>query len=156
MELKDIKDLIKLVGESDVSEVQIELEGVKVAIKKNAQQVPITYIPEHYFAPAESAKQSVSQPTARVEQPVNEKDNNLIEISAPMVGTFYRAPSPDSPPFVKEGDLVQEGQILCIIEAMKLMNEIQSEYSGRIVRILVNNAEPVEYGQPLFLLEPEK
>ncbi|NLY10491.1 MAG: acetyl-CoA carboxylase biotin carboxyl carrier protein [Firmicutes bacterium] len=156
MELKDIKDLIKLVGETDVSEVQIELEGVKVAIKKNAQQVPITYIPEHYFAPAESAKQSVSQPTAKVEQPVNEKDNNLIEISAPMVGTFYRAPSPDSPPFVKEGDLVQEGQILCIIEAMKLMNEIQSEYSGRIVRILVNNAEPVEYGQPLFLLEPEK
>jgi acetyl-CoA carboxylase biotin carboxyl carrier protein len=81
-------------------------------------------------------------------------DSHLVAIEAPMVGTFYRAPAPDAAPFVTEGDLVKEGQVLCVIEAMKLMNEIEAKAAGRIARVLVENAQPVEYGQPLFLLEP--
>jgi acetyl-CoA carboxylase biotin carboxyl carrier protein len=155
MDIKQIQELIKFVSKSGVNEVSIEQKEFKITIKTN--QAP-TYVTG---APAQAAPQlqaapavvaSVAEPVAAA--PAKEDTSSYLTIKSPMIGTFYRSSSPDKPLFVNVGDEVQAGQVVCIIEAMKLFNEIESEVSGRIVKILVDNASPVEYDQPLFLVEP--
>lgn len=165
MDLNYLKKLLKIVDESGVDEVEIEEEGQKIRIKKspdikvnsqgfvpyqfpaqNFQIVPQTSITNQTSQSAEITKQEEAKP--------QETAVKYHEIKSPIVGTFYRAPSPDADPFVKVGDIVSVGQVLCIVEAMKLMNEIESDVKGKLVKILVENAQPVEYGQTLFLIEP--
>jgi len=156
MDIKQIQELIKFVSRSGVNEVAIEQEDFKITIKTNQ---PPTYqvqaAPQSQAAPA-PAPVVVSVP-AEVKSsaaPAKDENSNYITIKSPMIGTFYRSASPDKPLFVNVGDEIKAGQVICIIEAMKLFNEIESEVSGRIVKILVDNASPVEYDQPLFLVEP--
>lgn len=149
MNLKEIKELIALMNENDLSELEIEREGLRIKLKKRV------LAGEHLQPGLISPQVEVTKQTPqKVETKEQEVPSNLIEIKAPMVGTFYRAPSPESPPYVEVGSVIEEGQVLCIIEAMKLMNEIKSELKGKIVEILVDNAQPVEFGQILFLVEP--
>ena len=151
MDLNLIKKLIKIVEQSDITELSVQEGELKVSISKNREEQKYAVLgapPMHHIqsAPVHSA------PLAEAQAPVN---SNLYEIKSPIVGTFYRASSPDSEPFIKEGDSVALGTVLCIVEAMKLMNEIECDVDGKIVKILVENASPVEYGQPLFLIEKE-
>lgn len=161
MDLKEIQALIKFVSVNEVDEVEINRKDFKLVIKKNPVQyaAPVA-MPQMIQAPqvvnvpsATPAAVPASTPAAAA--PAAEpKADNLITIKSPMVGTFYRSASPESPVFVNVGDEVKSGKVVCIIEAMKLFNEIESEVSGRIVKVLVENASPVEYDQPLFLVEP--
>ncbi len=152
MELKEIKELIRLVAESGVSEVEVERGDFKVSIKKAEEK---TTIIQQVAAPVthtiEAAPIASNHMPAVTSAPAA---SNLITIKSPMIGTYYKTPSPDKPAFVNVGDEIKVGQVLCIVEAMKLFNEIESEVTGRIVKILVENASPVEYDQPLFLVEP--
>jgi len=147
---KELKNLIKLMKENDLTEISIKDAENSVSLKKGGQP---SFVPQVIHAPVntiQSAGQTVV-PSKIVAEP--EVNSNLIEIKSPMVGTFYRSPSPDSPAFVEAGQEIQTGKVLCILEAMKLMNEVKSEIGGKIVKILVENAQPVEFGQPLFLVE---
>ncbi|MEK0421272.1 MAG: acetyl-CoA carboxylase biotin carboxyl carrier protein [Bacteroidetes bacterium] len=158
MDLKEIQALIKFVSTTGVDEVEITRKDFKLSIKKNAVQVtsvaPVA-MPQQIALPAAQAA-PVATPAANVPAAPAPaaKTDNLITIKSPMVGTFYRSSNPDTPAFVNVGDEVKSGKVVCIIEAMKLFNEIESEVSGRIVKVLVENATPVEYDQPLFLVEP--
>jgi acetyl-CoA carboxylase biotin carboxyl carrier protein len=157
MDLKEIQALIKFVSTAGVDEVEINRKDFKLVIKKNAVQVtavsPVA-IPQQIAVPsAQPAPAVAAAPAAPAAAPAPKTDN-LITIKSPMVGTFYRSSNPDTPAFVNVGDEVKTGKVVCIIEAMKLFNEIESEVSGRIVKVLVENATPVEYDQPLFLVEP--
>ncbi|MCE2876651.1 MAG: Biotin carboxyl carrier protein of acetyl-CoA carboxylase [Bacteroidota bacterium] len=155
MDLKEIQALIKFVSTAGVDEVEINQKDFKLLIKKNpAQFTTAQYTPVAVqAAPMTAAPIASAAPVAAA--PVAEpKADNLITIKSPMVGTFYRTPNPESPMFVNVGDDVKPGKVVCIIEAMKLFNEIESEISGKIVKVLVDNATPVEYDQPLFLVEP--
>ncbi|HHN66064.1 MAG TPA: acetyl-CoA carboxylase biotin carboxyl carrier protein [Nitrospirae bacterium] len=143
MNLDEIKALIDLLKDTDISEIQIEKEGVRVKLRRERHL-------SHTFEVLE--RQAVPKEEPKTEQ---EDTGHLVTVTSPIVGTFYRAPSPDSEPFVEVGSKVRKGQVLCIIEAMKLMNEIESEVDGVVVRILVENGQPVEYGEPLFLIEPQ-
>jgi oxaloacetate decarboxylase alpha subunit len=161
MNIKEIKELIELLKGSDVSEIEIEREGVKIKLKKGASSpiiTPSTVITPSQFVPPTTVSSPPQIETPKVEKPSTSevKEENMVTIDSPMVGTFYRAPSPDAQPFVKEGDEIKEGQTVCIIEAMKLMNEIKSEVKGKVVKVLVENGQPVEFGQHLFLIEPFK
>jgi acetyl-CoA carboxylase biotin carboxyl carrier protein len=158
MDIKQIQELIKFVSRSGVNEVAIEQEDFKITIKTNQNptvvhatvpQVPLVQAAAP-VASAPTAPAAVSTPAA----PAAEDNSKYITIKSPMIGTFYRSSSPDKPMFVNVGDEIGTGKVVCIIEAMKLFNEIESEVSGRIVKILVDNASPVEYDQPLFLVEP--
>lgn len=155
MDLKDIQSLIKLVNSTSIDEVSVEKENFRIKIKKNSPQLMAAPMA---VAPAPVAVQSTAPASAApaAERPLAEepKASNLIEIKSPMIGTFYRRPSPDKPNFSEVGDSIGKGDIVCIIEAMKLFNEIESEVSGKIVKILVEDSQPVEYDQPLFLVEP--
>jgi oxaloacetate decarboxylase alpha subunit len=153
MNLEEIRELIRLLNETDVTEFALESQGVKISIKKGqAGGGPAS---EGSLAPQPPEAVRAAAPAGRPEQPQPPApEENLVTVVAPMVGTFYRAPAPDAPPYVEIGDSVHEGQVLCIIEAMKLMNEIEAEAAGEIVDILVENGQPVEYGQPLFLIRP--
>ena len=157
MELKEIKELIKLVSEYGVSEVEVEKGDFKIAIKKtyegviSAPAVSIPVAPVIHQAPV--APVIAAAPAAPAAAPAS-NDAHLLTIKSPMIGTFYSSASPDKPAFVKVGDEIKTGKVVCIIEAMKLFNEIESEISGRIVKVLVENSSPVEYDQPLFLVEP--
>jgi acetyl-CoA carboxylase biotin carboxyl carrier protein len=158
MELKEIQNLIRFVAGQKVDEVQIEQNDFKITIKKNAPEY-VTAMPQVVHtslpsAPAPVVAASPSQVNPAESAPVVESASNLITIKSPMIGTFYRQSKPDSPVFVNVGDEIKPGKVLCIIEAMKLFNEIESEISGRIVKVLVENNTPVEYDQPLFLVEP--
>lgn len=162
MNIKEIKELVKLLVETDITELNLESDGTKVVIKKGSVPGIVGQTPVITVSPAVTPTPAVSMvPSAPavVEQPVEfgEKEEGLkpnqMMIVAPMVGTFYRSSSPDASPYVEMGQMIEAGQVVCIIEAMKLMNEIESEIKGRIVNILVENAQPVEYGQPLFILE---
>lgn len=156
MDFKDIQELIRVISASDVAEVEVEAEGYRVRIAKYRSDLPAAVaVDTQASVPAAGVTEA---PAVSPEAPaVDEEDEtNLVTVVAPMVGTFYRAPSPNSAPYVSEGDVVEEGQTLCIIEAMKLMNEIDSELNGRIVSIMVDNGQPVEYGQPLFLVDPRE
>jgi acetyl-CoA carboxylase biotin carboxyl carrier protein len=142
--LREIRRLADLLRDYGLTEVEVEREGVRIRLRRD-------------LAPAPSASASVPAPAVATVSPADlaaASEAHLLTIEAPMVGTFYRAPSPDAQPFVRDGDRVKKGQVVCIIEAMKLMNEIESKVAGRVVKVLVENTQPVEYGQPLFLLEP--
>ncbi len=156
MDIKQIQDLIRFVAKAGVSEVSIEQEEFKITIK--TQQAP-TYvnatIPALPTAAAPAPVATVVEHTiAPAEAPAAADVSKYITIKSPMIGTFYRSSTPEKPSFVNVGDEIKAGTVLCIIEAMKLFNEIESEVSGRIVKVLVDNASPVEYDQPLFLVEP--
>lgn len=156
MDTKDIQQLIDFISQSGLDEVNIETSDLKISVKRYGSGTP-ALAPAPQAAPAAPAP--VYTPTP---QPVSAapaatpsvEASNYITIKSPMIGTFYRSASPDSPLFAEVGDTISEGKVVCIIEAMKLFNEIESEVSGRIVKILVENATPVEYDQPLFLVEP--
>jgi len=156
MKAQEIQDLIDFISKSGLAEVKIETDEFKLSIKKNAEVSQSKAV--EYAAPAPSPAPAPSAPTAPVEAsapaaPASD-DSKYIEVKSPMIGTFYRTSNPDADPFVNVGDSIKAGQTVCIIEAMKLFNEIESEISGKIVKILVENATPVEYDQPLFLVDP--
>ncbi|MEW6417988.1 MAG: acetyl-CoA carboxylase biotin carboxyl carrier protein [Nitrospirota bacterium] len=143
MELEDLKELIELLKDTDITELQLEKNGTKVKIKR-----------EKILSPIELPIQKSIGLQEKIVGEIEEETQRLITITSPIVGTFYRSPSPDAAPFVEIGATVKKGQVLCIVEAMKLMNEIESEADGIVVKILVENGQPVEYGEPLFLIEP--
>ena len=159
MDTKDIHQLIDFISQSGLDEVNIETSDLKISVKRYGSGTPAaapTYAPASAVAPAPvaaPAPQPAAAPAAPAPAPKADT-SNYITIKSPMIGTFYRSATPDSPLFVEPGDSVSEGKVVCIIEAMKLFNEIESEVSGRIVKVLVENATPVEYDQPLFLVEP--
>jgi acetyl-CoA carboxylase biotin carboxyl carrier protein len=164
MQLKEIQELIKFVSKSGVSEVEIENNGFKIVIK--TPTVSTVQLPQVVTVAA--PQQAIAQPTtAPLQAPVNaepvsvaatpiksEESSRFITVKSPMIGTFYRSSSPEKPPLASVGDEFKKGDVLCIIEAMKLFNEIESEYSGKIVKVLVDDASPVEYDQALFLIDP--
>jgi acetyl-CoA carboxylase biotin carboxyl carrier protein len=152
MKAKEIQELIDYISNSGLAEVKIKTEEFELSIKKYADQGPVRIVESASAPVAPIAPAHIPAPVA-VQPPVVTQ-SNLLEIKSPMIGTFYLTPNPDSPSFVSEGDSVKAGQTVCIIEAMKLFNEIDSEISGKIVKILVANATPVEYDQPLFLVDP--
>lgn len=153
MDIKQIQDLIRFVSKSGVNEVSIEQKDFKITIKTNEAAVPNAMpAPQHITVAAPTAPAAI--PAATVQEPAAVAASNYLTIKSPMIGTFYRSPTPDKPLYVNVGDEIKAGTVVCIIEAMKLFNEIESEVSGRIVKILVDNASPVEYDQPLFLVEP--
>ena len=158
MELKEIQTLIKFISSSKVDEVSIEKKDFRIKIKRNAPEskaAPVQQLPPQQVVsvPAAPSPAAPTAETASSEAPA-EAASNTEEIKSPMIGTFYRKSSPDKPSFVEVGDIVEKGQVICIIEAMKLFNEIESEVSGKIVKVLVDDSQPVEYDQPLFLVEP--
>ncbi|WP_140937514.1 acetyl-CoA carboxylase biotin carboxyl carrier protein [Sphingobacterium lumbrici] len=158
MDIKQIQDLIKFVSKSGVNEVSIEEKDFKITIKTNQEPTYVTAsiptaAPVVAAPPVAAAPTAVSAPAPTAATAVNE-EANFITIKSPMIGTFYRSPGPDKGVFVNVGDEISPGKVLCIVEAMKLFNEIESEVSGKIVKILINDAEPVEYDQPLFLVDP--
>jgi acetyl-CoA carboxylase biotin carboxyl carrier protein len=155
MNLKEIKELIEMLKGTDISELEIERSGVKVRLRKGGDVTFHPVMPRMEYPPSAIVAPAVTEaPISAAEKPAEPEKTDQIKVTAPIVGTFYRASSPDKPPYVDVGDIVKKGQILCIIEAMKLMNEIESETSGKIVQILLENGQPVEYGQPLFAIEP--
>ncbi len=143
MELEDLKDLIELLKETDITELQIEKDGTKVKIKREKILSSIE-MPVH--------KSNVFH--EKIVAETEEDAQRLVTVTSPIVGTFYRSPTPEAAPFVEVGIKVNKGQVLCIVEAMKLMNEIESDVDGIVVKVLVENGQPVEYGEPLFLIEP--
>ena len=152
MNLKEIKEIIALMNDNALSEIEIEREGLKLKLKKTALEAQVmTSVPQYVVESIPSPKMSSMKPLAAPEPTVSK---NHKEIKSPMVGTFYRSPSPEAGLFVEVGQLVEIGQVVCIVEAMKLMNEIKSEIRGKVVEVAVQNAEPVEFGQTLFLVEP--
>lgn len=145
MELEEIKDIISFLKDTDVTELNIEKEGVKIKIKRG-----------YIYGPIEITRTvKPSEETPKIPYPIEavKEEETLHTITSPLVGTFYRSSSPDSPPFVEIGTKVEKGQVLCIIEAMKIMNEIESDVSGVVKKILVESGQPVEYGEPIFLIE---
>ncbi|GAB3539849.1 acetyl-CoA carboxylase biotin carboxyl carrier protein [Spirosoma fluminis] len=159
MDTKDIQQLIDFISQSGLDEVNIETSDLKISVKRYgagapAAPTPVAAAPAPVASvPVASAQAAPAQPVASAPAPKADT-SNYITIKSPMIGTFYRSSNPDTPSFVEVGDSVTEGKVVCIIEAMKLFNEIESEVSGRIVKVLVENATPVEYDQPLFLVEP--
>lgn len=162
MDLKQIKNIIDLIAESDVDEVSIEEGEFKIKVKKQAKvEQPVPPAPVQYQAPQQPAKQAAPQPAQqpsganKAEAANNETQEEVSGdvVESPIVGTFYRSPSPDDDAFVSVGDQVEEGQTLCIIEAMKIMNEIESDFSGEVKKILIEDGEAVEFEQPLFVIE---
>jgi acetyl-CoA carboxylase biotin carboxyl carrier protein len=167
MNQKELKELIEFLIEKDVTEFELERGDVKVRVKRGAETVAGRDV--HYVSVPPMAPPATVEPRAASSAPASAaaaasspppvaapKDEGLHTITSPIVGTFYEAPSPGSPPFVKPGDTVEVGQVLCIIEAMKLMNEIECDVAGEVVKRVVNNGQPVEYGQPLFEVRPRK
>lgn len=161
MDFKQIQELIKMVNKSNIGEVTVEQKDFRVTIKQKedhiTQVVGAPAAPVYAPQPAVAQQSAATAPVANGGGDKPKTDaaaSNLITIKSPMIGTFYRKASPDKPNFVEPGDDVTEGKVVCIIEAMKLFNEIESEVSGKIVKVLVEDASPVEYDQPLFLVEP--
>jgi acetyl-CoA carboxylase biotin carboxyl carrier protein len=164
MKPKEIQELLDFIAQSGLAEVNIETEQFKISVKKH-QDIQPKYIQQvqpvvHQQQPTvtnavEPATAETKKAETTEKQPEPTKANNYITIKSPMIGTFYRSSNPETPSFVNVGDIIEPGKAVCIIEAMKLFNEIESEVSGKIVKILVENASPVEYDQPLFLVEPK-
>ncbi|MFH1856081.1 MAG: acetyl-CoA carboxylase biotin carboxyl carrier protein [Candidatus Omnitrophota bacterium] len=149
MNLKEIKEVIELMNENDLTEIEIEKNGLKLRLSKGQKSV----VQQTREVSMEIARAEIPEAKASAVSP-SDAVEKYLQIKAPMVGTFYRAASPDSSPFLEVGAVVNPGDVVCIIEAMKLMNEIKSEIKGKIKEILVDNGEPVEFDQPLFLVEP--
>lgn len=157
MDIKQIQDLIKFVSKSGVNEVSIEEQDFKITIKTTQEPTYVNAnVPAQVAAPAPQQQiVNTPQPVANTPSAAAANDeSHFVTIKSPMIGTFYRSSSPDKPSFANVGDEISAGQVLCIIEAMKLFNEIESEISGKIVKVLVDNSQPVEYDQPLFLVDP--
>ena len=158
MDIKQIHELVKLVNKSNIGELMIEKEGFKITIKQKKE--PAQIVGQPMVQPVHHIQQSVAPaPSAATEKSSEKKsesakEENLLTIKSPMIGTFYRQAGPGKPLFASVGDEVEVGQVVCIIEAMKLFNEIESEVAGKIVKVLVEDASPVEFDQPLFLVEP--
>jgi acetyl-CoA carboxylase biotin carboxyl carrier protein len=158
MDIKEIQNLIKFVAKSGASEVKLEMDDIKITIKTGGeeraetttfvQQIPVSAAPQVQAQPVEAPASAAPQ------APASDDNSKYITIKSPIIGTFYRKPSPDKPVFVEVGTTIKEGDVLCVIEAMKLFNEIESEVSGKIVKILVDDSSPVEFDQPLFLVDP--
>lgn len=158
MDIKEIQNLIKFVAKSGASEVKLEMDDIKITIKTGGedkgesttyvQQIPMAQAPVA-ATPTPQAPQAPAAPA-----PAADDNSKYITIKSPIIGTFYRKPSPDKPMFVEVGKSIKEGDVLCVIEAMKLFNEIESEVSGKIVKVLVDDSSPVEFDQPLFLVDP--
>ena len=156
MKLKEIQNLIKFVAKSGASEVSLEMENVKITVK-TATDTPNVVVQEPIVIPQQPQvppQQPLITPTNVSESTTPDENNNYITVKSPIIGTFYRKPSPDKPSFVEVGDSISEGTVLCVIEAMKLFNDIESEISGKIVKVLVDDSSPVEFDQPLFLVDP--
>ena len=159
MDLKEIQNLIKFVSNSGVAEVKLETGEIKITIRTTLEgnSPDITYVqqaPMQQALPQAVPVQQASQATTETVAASPEAASNLITIKSPIIGTFYRKPSPDKPMFVEVGSTINKGDVLCVIEAMKLFNEIESEFSGKIVKVLVDDMSPVEFDQPLFLVDP--
>ncbi len=164
MDIKEIQSLIKFVAKSGASEVKLEMEDIKITIRTGSndsstpettivQQIPVAQAPTAAApAPTPAAPQEAAAPSSDSKNA--DDDSKYITIKSPIIGTFYRKPSPDKPPFVEVGSTINQGDVLCVIEAMKLFNDIESEVSGKIVKILVDDSSPVEFDQPLFLVDP--
>lgn len=155
MNQKELRELIEFLKEQDIAEFELERGDVKVRIKRGMAMVPPSLnvaLPAAANITLPAGAEAHSAPPASAKAPAAEE--GLHQVKSPIVGTFYESPSPGSPPFVKPGDSVEPGQVLCIIEAMKLMNEIEADVAGEVVKRLVNNGQPVEYGQPLFSIRP--
>jgi acetyl-CoA carboxylase biotin carboxyl carrier protein len=162
MTIKEVEELIRFVAKANVSEVELETKDVKLVIKTNKaaspevrevhiQQAPVAVaVP----APVQAAPAPVAAAAPPAPKPKADENANHVTIKSPMIGTFYRSPGPDKPPFYNVGDKIEKGKVICIIEAMKLFNEIEAEVSGTLVKVLLNDASPVEYDQPLFLIDP--
>ena len=148
MNLKEIREIINLMNENDLTEIEIEREGTKIKLKKSSGETP------HFVSPRPVEYKVDIQSPPKSSQQTAEAAAGRKEIKSPMVGTFYRSPSPDAPPFVEVGQIVEVGQVVCIVEAMKLMNEIKSEIRGKVIEAAVENGQPVEFGQTLFALDP--
>ncbi|MBB5022563.1 acetyl-CoA carboxylase biotin carboxyl carrier protein [Desulfurispira natronophila] len=155
MNIKDIQALVAQVDSSSVTEVCLEQDNFKLQIRKNTGTVVTTAAAPTPPAAAPVAAPATPAATAPAETPAEEPQVDYAEVKSPIVGTFYSAPSPDSAPYVRVGEKVKKGQVLCIVEAMKIMNEIESEFSGTVVKTLAENGKPVEFGQTLFLVEEE-
>lgn len=159
MNPKEIKNMIDFIAKSGLAEVNIETEAFKIEVKRNAEATVVAASPAPapvaapVAAPAPAAAPAEAAPAA-APAPAADDTSKYVEIKSPMIGTFYRSPKPEDPSFVNVGDTVSAGDKVCIVEAMKLFNEIESEVSGTIVKVLVENASPVEYDQPLFLVDP--
>lgn len=160
MDLKEIQNLIKFVAKSGASEVKLEMDDVKITIKTGSenettivQQVPVQAAAPVVAQPVAAAPAPAAPEAPSAPAPASD-DSKYITIKSPIIGTFYRKPSPDKPVFVEVGSEVKEGDVLCVIEAMKLFNEIESEVTGKIVKVLVDDSSPVEFDQPLFLVDP--
>lgn len=168
MELKEIQNLIKFVAKSGASEVKLEMDDVKITIRTGSGEKETTIV--HQAGPVHSMPQAAQpasapppqqqeapapqQPTKDAKADEKSEEDKYVTVKSPIIGTFYRKPAPDKPVFAEVGDSVKEGDTLCVIEAMKLFNEIESEVSGKIVKVLVDDATPVEFDQPLFLVDP--
>ncbi len=162
MDIKEIQSLIKFVAKSGASEVKLEMEDFKITIRTGSapstpettivQQIPMAQSPMVPAVPP-AVQEPVKEPAAPESAPESE-DSKYLTIKSPIIGTFYRKPSPDKPPFVEVGQDIKKGDVLCVIEAMKLFNDIESDVSGKIVKILVDDSSPVEFDQPLFLVDP--
>lgn len=155
MDIKQIQELVKLINKTTIGEITIEENGKKITIKQKADPVQhVMAAPTMMAAPQPALQAAPTQAPAAPATPAPAKADNLITIKSPMIGTFYRQAGPGKPLFVNVGDDIAPGKVVCIIEAMKLFNEIESDVKGRIVKILVDDASPVEYDQPLFLVDP--
>jgi acetyl-CoA carboxylase biotin carboxyl carrier protein len=158
MDLKEIQNLIKFVANSGVAEVKLETGDVKITIRTTLEgnTSDVTYVQQmpSQNVLQQAAPQQIAAPVAATAAPVAEDTSKLITIKSPIIGTFYRKPSPDKAVFVEVGSTIAKGDVLCVIEAMKLFNEIEAEISGKIVKILVDDMSPVEFDQPLFLVDP--
>ena len=166
MDLKEIQNLIKFVAKSGASEVKLEMDDVKITIKTGSedrettivQQVPMGGMPQPQIQQPQSPQPQTPSPepstSGQEKSSGSAEDSKYVTVKSPLIGTFYRKPSPDKEPFVEVGDSVKVGDVLCVIEAMKLFNEIESEISGKIVKVLVDDSSPVEFDQPLFLVDP--
>jgi len=168
MDIKEIQELIKFVAKSGATEVNLEIDNVKISIKSPAkkgavpettiiQQIPVAQGPAAVMpaaAPAPAPAPTPATESAPAKAAESKDEDKYITVKSPMIGTFYRKPSPDKDTFVNVGDTVKPGDVVCVIEAMKLFNEIESEISGKIVKVLVDDSTPVEYDQPLFLVDP--
>lgn len=164
MDIKEIQSLIKFVAKSGASEVKLETDDLKITIRtggagEGKETTYVQHIPMHSHAPQPVAQPAAPQAPApaqgqETKKEESEDDSKYITIKSPIIGTFYRKPSPDKPAFVEVGDTIAKGDVLCVIEAMKLFNDIESEVAGKVVKVLVDDASPVEFDQPLFLIDP--
>lgn len=160
MDLKEIQNLIKFVAKSGASEVKLEMDDIKITIKTGDERSETTTLVQHVpmpqaqAAPAPAAAAPAPEAAPATPAASDSADSKYVTIKSPIIGTFYRKPAPDKPVFVEVGSSIKEGDVLCVIEAMKLFNEIESEISGKIVKILVDDSSPVEFDQPLFLVDP--